>query len=76
MQEKIAKSDRLTPSHSMVLKNGCVIISMNPLSLWHPSLSVGTLFKNPFKMPAALTLSDRGIRMVFSKITENSNMYI
>ena len=66
---------KLTASHSIVLKNGWVIISMKPLSLLHPSRSVGTLFKNPFKIPAALTLSDRGIRMVFSKITEKRIFY-
>ena len=61
---------KLTASHSIDLKNGWVCISINLDSLWHPNRSVGFLFKNPFKMPAAFTLKERGIRIVFSKITK------
>ena len=53
----------------MVLKNGCVMISMKPESRLQPNLSTGFLFKKPLRMEAALTLRDRGIRMVFSRIT-------
>ena len=56
----------------MVLKNGCDMISMKPVSLWQPNRSAGFLLRNPFRMEAALTLSDRGIRIVFSRITEIS----
>ena len=62
---------KLTPSHSIVLKNGCVMISMNPDSLLHPRRSAGFLLRNPLRMEAALTLNDLGMRMVFSKITWN-----
>lgn len=68
------RDNKLTASHSMVLKNGWVMISMNPVSLWQPSLSVGTLFKNPLRMEAALTLSDLGMRMVFSRMTAMENV--
>ena len=60
----------LTSSHSMVLKKGCDMISMKPVSLWQPNRSAGFLLRKPFRMEAALTLSDRGIRIVFSRITE------
>ena len=60
---------KLTPSHSIVLKNGWVMISMNPDSLLHPRRSAGFLLRNPLRMEAALTLNDLGMRMVFSKIT-------
>jgi hypothetical protein len=53
----------------MVLKKGWVMISMKPASLLQPSRSAGFLFRNPFRMVAAFTDSDRGIRIVFSRIT-------
>ena len=38
--------------------------------MWQPSRSDGILFRKPFKMEAAFTLKERGIRIVFSNITE------
>ena len=58
----------------MDLKKGCVMISMKPVSLWQPRRSAGFLFKKPFRMEAAFTLSDRGILIVFSRITETKNL--
>ena len=60
----------LTNSQSMDLKKLCVVMSKNPVSGWHPSLSTGFLLRNPFKMEAALTDNDLGIRMGRSRITE------
>ena len=51
------------------LKNGWFMISPKPESLWQPSLSAGFLLRKPFSMEAAFTESDRGILMVFSRIT-------
>ena len=48
------------------------MISVNPASELQPNLSTGFLFKKPLRMEAALTLKERGIRMVFSKITEKN----
>ena len=48
------------------------MISVNPASELQPNLSTGFLFKKPLRMEAAFTLKERGIRMVFSKITEKN----
>ena len=45
------------------------MISTNPDSLLQPSLSAGFLFRKPLRMEAALTDKDRGILIVFSKMT-------
>jgi hypothetical protein len=63
-------SIKLTASHSMDLKKGWVMISMNPVSLWQPRRSAGFLLRKPFRMEAAFTLKDRGMRIVFSRMTE------
>ena len=60
----------LTASHSMDLKNGWVMISMKPVSLWQPKRSAGFLLRKPFRMEAAFTLKERGILIVFSRMTE------
>ena len=52
------------------MKNGCVIISVNPVSGWQPSLSIGFLLRNDLRIDAALTDKDRGNLMGLSKITE------
>ena len=69
--KKKAMRKILTSSHSIVLKNGCVMISMKlePDSRLQPSRSTGFLFRKPLRMEAAFTLSERGMRMVFSRIT-------
>ena len=53
-------------------------ITMHIMKSWvtyrsasHPRRSIGFLFKNPLRMEAALTESDRGIRIVFSRMTWN-----
>ena len=63
------KKQVLTSSHSIVLKNGCVMISIKPDSRLQPSRSAGFLFRNPLRMEAAFTLSERGMRIVFSRMT-------
>ncbi len=60
----------LTSSHSMVLKKAWCMISVKPASLLHPNRSAGFLLRNPFRMDAAFTLKERGIRIVFSRMTE------
>ena len=47
------------------------MISVKPASELHPNLSTGFLFRKPLRIEAARTLKERGIRMVFSKITES-----
>ena len=54
----------------MALKNRWDMISANPVCKWQPSLSLGFLFKNPLRHDEALTESDRGILIGFSRITE------
>ena len=44
-------------------------MSIKPDSLRQPKRSAGFLFKNPLSTEDALTDSDLGIRIVFSKIT-------
>lgn len=61
----------LTESQSIDLKNGWLTMSMNAFSRAHPNRSTGFLSRNAFRTVAAFTLNDRGIRMVFSKITWN-----
>ena len=75
-QDKCQGDNLLTNSHSMLLKNWCVMISVNPASELHPNLSTGFLFKKPLRMEAARTLKERGMRMVFSKITEKNRIQI
>jgi hypothetical protein len=60
----------------MVLKNGWVMISMNPDSRLHPKRSAGFLLRKPLSIEAAFTLSERGMRMVFSKITAKNTKKI
>ena len=52
------------------------MISMNPPSLLHPRRSAGFLLRNPFRILAAFTDRDRGIRIVFSRITLAINQSI
>ena len=54
----------------MVLKKAWCMISVKPASLLHPNRSAGFLLRNPFRMDAAFTLKERGIRIVFSRMTE------
>ena len=63
----------LTISQSMLLKNGWLTMSRNPVSRWQPNLSAGVLFRKPLSTDAAFTDNERGKRMVFSRITENSD---
>ena len=56
------------------LKNGWFMISPKPESLWQPRRSAGFLLRKPFRMEAAFTESDRGILMVFSRITLGTSM--
>lgn len=60
---------RLTSSQSILLKKAWLTMSKKPDSRWHPSLSPGFLFRNPFNTDAAFTDKDLGIRIVFSKMT-------
>lgn len=59
-----------TISQSTDLKNGWWTMSTKPVSLLQPRRSAGFLFKKPFKTDEALTERDRGMRIVFSKMTE------
>jgi len=61
----------LTISQSMLLKNGWLTMSRNPVSRWQPNLSAGFLFRKPLSTDAAFTDNERGKRMVFSRITAN-----
>lgn len=61
----------LTISQSMLLKNGWLTMSRNPVSRWQPNLSAGFLFRKPLSTDAAFTDNERGNRMVFSRITAN-----
>lgn len=49
-------------------------MSRNPVSRWQPNLSAGFLFRKPLSTDAAFTDNDRGKRMVFSRITANSDI--
>ena len=66
-QNKIC--ELLTNSQSILLKNGCIVMSEKPVCGWQPNLSAGFLFRKPFKTDCALTEIERGIRMVFSSMT-------
>lgn len=65
--------DHLTISQSMLLKNGWPVMASKPVSLQQPSRSSGFLFRKPFRTEAAFTDRERGIRIVFSKITATGN---
>lgn len=63
---------QLTISQMIVLKKGWDMISVKPVSGWHPRRSTGFLLRKPFRMEAALTDSDRGIRIGLSRMTESN----
>jgi len=65
-------SEYLTKSQSILLKNGWWRMSAYPVSEWQPNRSAGFLFKNPLSTEAAFTDNERGIRIVFSRITEET----
>lgn len=60
---------KLTDSQSIDLKNGWLTMSMNAFSRLQPNRSNGRFSRKALSTVAALTLSERGIRIVFSKIT-------